>query len=40
MTSLGSSQRIPPHVPGKAFQQWGSAAEHQANGMQFNFKTF
>ncbi|KAM7379013.1 hypothetical protein PAMP_004593 [Pampus punctatissimus] len=29
----GSRRRIPPHVPGKAFQQWSSAAGQQANGL-------
>ncbi|XP_051257956.1 uncharacterized protein LOC127364437 isoform X2 [Dicentrarchus labrax] len=33
MTPLGSSQTIPPHVPGKAFQGWRSAADHQGNGL-------
>ncbi|XP_035526366.1 proteoglycan 4-like [Morone saxatilis] len=31
MTPLGSG--IPPHVPGKAFQGWRSAADHEGNGL-------
>lgn len=38
MTHQGSSQKIPAHVLGNAFQQWRSAAD-QVNGMVFyNFK--
>ncbi|XP_038574372.1 trithorax group protein osa-like [Micropterus salmoides] len=31
-TPLDSNQRILPHGPGNMFQQWNSAADHQANG--------
>nr|XP_046263984.1 proline-rich extensin-like protein EPR1 [Scatophagus argus] len=34
MTLQGTSTRIPPHIPGKLFQQWSSAAEQQEGRKQ------